>query len=407
MLGPNRTPPRRPDDLDYELPAASVAQMPRPDRAGSRLLVDHGSRVEHCRVHDLLRLLGPGDVMVLNDSRVLPARLRLRRASGATVEVLLLEEHDDGSGAGSGDGSGAGNDAGSWEALVRPARRLRDGELLECSAPVEAGSDAAAARLVVEIASDLGEGRRIVRLAAGDRPVLEALEAVGMAPLPPYIKVPLSDAERYQTVFARRPGSAAAATAGLHLTDSLLQGLRARGVVITRVDLAIGLDTFRPVSAQFLDDHVMHSERYLVPETTVEALQRASRVVAVGTTVVRALETWASCGSTEGRTDLFIRRPFDWQVVDLLMTNFHLPRSTLLCLVDAFVGPRWRELYEIALAAGYRFLSFGDAMLLSRSFLPGSPGSPGALPSTGSPEALFPGALSPGSPGARSPGSLL
>ena len=185
--------------------------------------------------------------------------------------------------------------------------------------------------------------------------------------LPPYIREPVDDPERYQTVFARRPGSVAAPTAGLHLTEDLLEKIRARGVTVAPLELAIGLDTFRPVTADRLDDHVMHRERYRVPAATSEAVASARRVVAVGTTAVRALETWATTGEAAGRSSLFIRRPFDWRVVDVLMTNFHLPRSTLLCLVDAFVGPRWRFLYETALAEGYRFLSFGDAMLLNQA----------------------------------------
>ena len=385
---PDGAPPQTPDDLDYDLPAEAIAQTPLAERDRSRLLVDRGDRIDHMRVADLDTLLESGDVMVVNDTRVFPARLRLRRATGGAVEVLLLEE------AGSGDdpsdparrpvdpgseggwsgrqnrddpGSGGGwsgrpnwddpsSGGGWWEALVRPARRLRAGEVV------------ASGGLRVEIGADLGGGRRLVR-PAGPSEVgwdLDGLEEAAEVALPPYIREPVDDPERYQTVFARRPGSVAAPTAGLHLTEPLLEKIRAREVTVAPLELAIGLDTFRPVTADRLDDHVMHRERYRVPAATAEAVASARRVVAVGTTAVRALETWAATGEAAGRSSLFIRRPFDWRVVDVLMTNFHLPRSTLLCLVDAFVGPRWRFLYETALAEGYRFLSFGDAMLLNR-----------------------------------------
>ena len=386
---PDGAPPQTPEDLDYDLPAAAIAQTPLAERDRSRLLVDRGDRIEHLRVADLDALLEPGDVVVVNDTRVFPARLRLRRATGGAVEVLLLEESGSGGDPSdpgqrpddldSGDGwserlnrddpgSGGGwserlnrDDPGSgggwWEALVRPARRLRAGEVV------------ASGGLQVEIGTDLGGGRRLVR-PAGPSEVgwdFDGLKEAAEVALPPYIREPVDDPERYQTVFARWPGSVAAPTAGLHLTADLLEKIRARGVTVASLELAIGLDTFRPVTADRLDDHVMHRERYRVPAATAEAVASARRVVAVGTTAVRALETWAVTGDAAGRSSLFIRRPFDWRVVDVLMTNFHLPRSTLLCLVDAFVGPRWRFLYETALAEGYRFLSFGDAMLLNRA----------------------------------------
>lgn len=370
-------PPQTPDDLDYELPAEAIAQTPLDERDQARLLVDRGDRVEHRRVFDLDELVEPGDVMVVNDTRVFPARLRLRRATGGAVEVLLLEappegssdsdpgqnsdrQRPPGSGGGSSDIGRSPDDpglGGGWvEALVRPSRRLRPGEVV--------ASDG----LEVEIGADLGRGRRLVRpvgLSTVDRD-LGWLEGAAEVALPPYIRSRIADPERYQTVFARRPGSVAAPTAGLHLTEALLERVRTRGVTVAPLELAIGLDTFRPVTADLLDDHVMHREHYRVPAATAEAVAAARRVVAVGTTAVRALETWAATGAASGRSSLFIRRPFDWRVVDVLLTNFHLPRSTLLCLVDAFIGPRWRRLYETALAEGYRFLSFGDAMLLNR-----------------------------------------
>ena len=336
-------PPATPDDLDYELPPSAIAQSPLPERDQARLLVDHGERVAHLRVSDLPELVGPGDVVVVNDTRVLPARLRMRRATGGAVEVLLLHERDDG----------------NWEALVRPSRRLRPGEVV---AP-----DGGCTRGSVEIGDDLGEGRRVVRVDTGGRPLLEVLDDVGVVPLPPYITAGIDDPERYQTVYARRAASAAAPTAGLHFTDELLARVRDTGAEVAAVELAVGLDTFRPITAARLDDHDMHTERYRVPEGTQQVLGRAERVVAVGTTVVRCLETWAATGEASGRSSLFIRRPYRWRIVDALMTNFHLPRSTLLCMLDAFVGPRWRHLYTVALERGYRFLSFGDAMFVVRS----------------------------------------
>jgi S-adenosylmethionine:tRNA ribosyltransferase-isomerase len=329
-------PPQTLDDIDYELPQPSIAQTPLASRDEARLLVDRGDSVEHRLVRDLPDLLEPGDLLVVNDTRVLPARLPLRRDTGGAVEVLLLEEHADG----------------RWEALVRPSKKLAPGSVVTT------------AGLSVEIGDDLGEGRRLIRLDPGERPLLEVLHEVGLPPLPPYIENQIDDPERYQTVFADRPVSAAAPTAGLHLTEDVLARLGDRGVATATVELAVGLDTFRPVQVDRLDDHVMHSEWYSVPAQTIAEIEAAERVVAVGTTTVRALETWSTTGEVEGRSRIFIRRPYDWRTVDVLMTNFHLPRSTLLCLVDAFVGSRWRDLYAAALAADYRFLSFGDAMLL-------------------------------------------
>ena len=335
--------PTGPEDLDYELPAEAIAQAPVEPRDAARLLVDCGDRVAHRRVSDLPELLGPGDVVIVNDTRVLPARLRLRRATGGAVEVLLLHERDDG----------------DWEALVRPSRRLRPGEVVAPDGGCAGGS--------VEIGDDFGEGRRVVRVHTGGRPLLEVLDEIGEVPLPPYINAGIDDDERYQTVYSRTPSSAAAPTAGLHFTEGLLDRVRDCGAEVVAVELAVGLDTFRPITAARLDDHPMHTERYRVPDDVQQALGRARRVVAVGTTVVRCLETWAATGEASGHSSLFIRRPYPWQVVDALMTNFHMPRSTLLCLLDAFVGPRWRHLYTTALEQGYRFLSFGDAMFVTRS----------------------------------------
>jgi S-adenosylmethionine:tRNA ribosyltransferase-isomerase len=319
-------------DLDYELPEAAIAQRPAEPRDSARLLVDRGAGAapEHRAVRDLPDLLEPDDLLVVNDTRVRRARLRLRKPTGGAVEVLLLEDLG----------------GGRFEALVRPSRKVAPGTTLEG----EGG-------LVVAVGDELGEGRRCVEVIAGDP------EAAGEVPLPPYIHETLEDDERYQTVYARRAASAAAPTAGLHLTDEVLARCR-----VARVELVVGLDTFRPIASDRVEDHPMHTERYEVPQATWDAVEATTgRVVAVGTTVVRALESAATRGELAGRTDLLIHPGYEWRVVDRLLTNFHVPRTTLLALVAAFVGPRWRDLYATALTDGYRFLSFGDASLLTRS----------------------------------------
>lgn len=340
--------------FDYDLPEAAIAQRPLEHRDAARLLVDAGPGrpPQHRHVRDLSELLDPGDLLVLNTTRVLPARLALRKDSGGAVEVLLLERLD----------GGAPGDAGTsnWEALVRPGRRLPPGTVVR-----PAGDDG----LTVTIAGDLGDGRREVVLEC-DGPLLDVLERHGEMPLPPYLTEGIADPERYQTVFSQRPASAAAPTAGLHLTTEVLERCTARGITRAEVELVVGLGTFRPMTAERVEDHVMHGEWFHVPTSTLEACRRTKeaggRVVAVGTTVVRALESAAATGREAGRTELFIRGDHEFLVVDRLLTNFHLPRSSLLVLVDAFVGPRWRDLYAVALDDGYRFLSFGDAMLLTR-----------------------------------------
>ncbi len=336
----------RTDELDYDLPDSAIAQVPLEPRDAARLLVDRGASVapEHRRVADLPGLLVPGDLLVVNDTRVLPARVPIERSTGGGGEVLLLEERDDG----------------WWEVLCRPARKLRSGDVVH----------AVAGGLDFVIGDDVGDGRKLVR-PVSDEPLLDALQRAGEMPLPPYISTRLDDAERYQTVFSERPASAAAPTAGLHLTDGLLATLAERGMGMAHVELVVGLDTFRPLSTDLVEDHSIHTERFAVPADTWEAVQRTRaeghRVVAIGTTSVRALESRAARGQSEGRTDLFITPGFPFQVVDLMLTNFHMPRTSLLALVQAFVGSRWRDLYSEALAEGYRFLSFGDAMLLARA----------------------------------------
>jgi S-adenosylmethionine:tRNA ribosyltransferase-isomerase len=287
-------------------------------------------------------LLRPGDVLVLNETKVIPARLALHRATGGAAEVLMLEPLD--------------GERRIWEALVRPARRLKSGETLL----------AADGTPVIEIGGRTAAGDTFTVSLVGSVDSLEVLAAHGEMPLPPYITERLADPDRYQTIYAHQPGSAAAPTAGLHFTQQLLDALTANGVQTVKVELVVGLDTFRPIATEDPLAHRMHTERYRVPEETLERCRAAERVIAVGTTSVRALESAAARGELEGRTDIFIHRGFQWRVVDLMMTNFHLPRTTLLMMIDAFVGERWRRLYDEALAHDYRFLSFGDAMLLDR-----------------------------------------
>jgi S-adenosylmethionine:tRNA ribosyltransferase-isomerase len=333
-------------DFDYQLPDERIAQVPLEPRDRSRLLVDlGGGEVAHRHVHELDRILRPGDLLVVNETRVIPARLRLRRHTGGGVEVLLLEPLD--------------HNRRLWEALVRPGGKIKTGERL-----VADGVE------LIEMGERTPAGDTFeVELLGADDPLL-LLDRHGEMPLPPYIGERLDDPDRYQTVFAVEPGSAAAPTAGLHFTPELFERLAAAGVTRASVELVVGLDTFQPISTDDPLDHPMHTERYRVPEATMQACRdtRAAggRVVAVGTTAVRALESAAARGELAGRTDLFIHRGFDWHLVDVLMTNFHLPKTTLLMMIDAFIGDRWRILYEVALGEQYRFLSFGDAMLLDR-----------------------------------------
>ena len=303
--------------LDYDLPPELIAQYPAERRDASRLLVyDRSSgAVRHRRFAELPEEVGDA-LVVVNDTRVVPARIRLEQPRG---EVLLVERLN-------GD---------EWEGLARPTRRLRPGRRYG----------------EVELLEHLGEGRWRLRLHG---------EPAGEAPLPPYITEPLADPERYQTVYARESGSAAAPTAGLHFTPELLDRLD-----VEHVTLHVGLDTFRPLAVEDLDDHVLHGERYSVPSFAWQRICEARRLVAVGTTTVRVLETLARGGPLEGRTDLFVTPGFEFRCVGSLLTNFHLPRSTLLALVMAFAGvEETLELYRLAIAERYRFYSFGDAMLL-------------------------------------------
>jgi len=342
-------------DFDFELPDDAIAQHPAP-RGESRLLVLDAEEAErHRRVRELPELLRPGDLLVVNDTRVLPARLFGRRLpSGGRVELLLAERHSER----------------EWDALLKPGRRAAPGSRIELSDELSA-----------EVVARGEDGRFRLRFSA---PVEPHLERLGHVPLPPYIHRPdeAADRERYQTVYAREPGAIAAPTAGLHFDEELLAALEARGVERVSVTLHVGLGTFKPVTAELVHEHRMDSERYVIPEGTAAALRRARaegrRVVAVGTTVVRALESAAATRASEstgagdvpagpGTSSLFIYPGFPFRLVDALLTNFHLPRSTLLMLVCAFAG-RERVLagYREAVDGGYRFYSYGDAMLATR-----------------------------------------
>ena len=306
-------------ELDYPLPAELIAQRPLERRDDSRLLVYEraSGEIRHRSFSELPEELAPDELVVVNDSRVIPARIPIERPRG---EVLLLER--------------TGVD-GLWEGLARPTRRLHAGRRYG----------------PVELVEHLGEGRWLLRLDG---------EPAGEMPLPPYITERLADPERYQTVYADAEGSAAAPTAGLHFTPELLARLD-----VERVTLHVGLDTFRPVSAERLEEHQLHSERYEVDAAAWGRIQAASRVLAVGTTTVRVLESLARGAPPAGRTDLFVTPGFEFRRVDSLLTNFHLPRSTLLALVMAFAGvEQMRRLYTLAIEERYRFYSFGDAMLI-------------------------------------------
>lgn len=326
------------DELDYELPESSIAQHPREPRDAARLLVDRGRGViDDVHVFDLPSVLLAGDVLVINHTRVFPARLRLKRATGGAIEVLLLEHEGE-----------------QWKALVRGGAKLHEGEELfdEAEQPV------------VRYESRDGDVFNVVLLDE-DWPLRH-----GEMPLPPYITERLQDAERYQTVFSREARSAAAPTAGLHLTTELLRKIEERGVKIVEVELVVGLDTFKPIEAADPLEHPMHSEFYRVPTETLAACHEAKaagrHVVAVGTTATRALESAATFAKDVGRTSLYITPAYEWKVVDKMMTNFHMPRTTLIMMIRSFVGERWRDIYRHAIDNDYRMLSFGDTSLLDR-----------------------------------------
>ncbi len=354
--------------FDYDLPQELIAQTPVEPRDASRLMVVHrgSAQIEHRIFHDIVQYLRPGDLLILNQTRVIPARLFGRKVeTGGRVELLLLQREDDR----------------LWQALVR-GKKLRPGTRIELQAPAGRGADRSGSpeSVIAEIVAGLESGGRLVRF---EQPIEPLLGEMGTVPLPPYIHRPLADPERYQTVYGRVEGSVAASTAGLHFTPELLVGLRRLGVEMAYITLQIGLDTFRPVKEERVQDHQIHTEWYELTAPVAEQINRAKlvgrRVVAVGTTVVRALESaaggcapdgqvcaWKAVSAYSGPTDLFIIPGYTFRVVDAMITNFHLPRSTLLMLVSAFAG---RDLifqaYQQAIEQRYRFFSFGDAMLLA------------------------------------------
>jgi S-adenosylmethionine:tRNA ribosyltransferase-isomerase len=329
-------------DIDYELPEKLIAQHPVEPRDSARLLVaTNPSQVEHKHVTDLVDFLEAGDVVVVNDTRVLPARLALHRKTGGAAEVLLLEQRS--------------SDFRLWEALVKPASKIKEDEVLEYFG-----------KRVVRVGPRTEAGDTFVVEILDENP-MELLQRIGAMPLPPYIRSSLTDLERYQTIYARRMASAAAPTAGLHFTPELMARIVAKGVVVETVELVVGLDTFKPISTIDPLDHLIHSEFYSVDQRVMDVCNKANRVIAIGTTATRALESVAASGQLTGRTSLFITPGFQWKVVDMMLTNFHLPKTSLLLMIESFIGTRWRDIYAEAISEQYRFLSFGDAMLLARS----------------------------------------
>lgn len=337
-------------DFDFDLPEELIAQTPLEKRDASRLLVVDKETGAFSDQHfdQIIDQLQPGDALVMNNTRVLPARLYgIKPETGGHVELLLLKNTQ-------------GDD---WEVLAKPAKRLRVG------AQISFGDG----RLTATVVEELDHGGRIVRFGY-EGIFLEVLESLGEMPLPPYIHEKLADRERYQTVYAKENGSAAAPTAGLHFTEELLEQIAAKGVKLVYLTLHVGLGTFRPVSVDSLDDHEMHSEFYSLSEEAAQTLRQVKvnggRVIAVGTTSIRTLETIGSkfqgqIQADSGWTNIFIRPGYNWKIVDAFSTNFHLPKSTLVMLVSAFAGRSLTlEAYEHAIAERYRFFSFGDAMFI-------------------------------------------
>jgi S-adenosylmethionine:tRNA ribosyltransferase-isomerase len=359
---------------DYTLPEEQIAQTPAFPRDSARLLVvKDGDQFAHAVFRDLPNLLRPGDLLVLNNTRVLPARLHGHKASGLAVEVLLLEPQPE---------------ANCWLALVKPGRRLKPGtqiffgtqqgqgdkEVSSPAFPSFLSSPSSPPCLTATVmATDSDTSGRILQFEVPPGESLEALiQQLGEMPLPPYITSSGTDPEDYQTIYASRLGAAAAPTAGLHFTPELLEDLQQRGIQQAFVTLHVGVGTFRPVEVEEIISHRMHGEWVEVPAETVEQIKqtkaRGGRVIAVGTTAVRSLEAAGQSGTLQpfqDKTDLFIYPGYQWQVVDGLITNFHLPKSSLLMLVSAFMGrQRLLDFYQVAIAAQYRFYSFGDAMLI-------------------------------------------
>jgi S-adenosylmethionine:tRNA ribosyltransferase-isomerase len=336
-------------EFDYELPSELIAQKPIADRDRSRLMVvnrDSGT-ITHNMFCDITKYIGEQDVLVVNNTRVIPARLQARRSTGGKIEVLLLKD--------------LGDD--KWECLVKPGAKAKAGEILTVKSNGK--------KMTGKVISTTSFGGRVISWTYKGE-WKDLIEALGDIPLPPYIHEPLEDKTRYQTVYAQMPGSAAAPTAGLHFTPELLDKIRSMNVAVKSITLDVGLGTFRPVKEELLENHVMHKERFEISPgvagTVNNVKKRGGNVIAVGTTVVRALESSASEGKVKpfsGETGLFIYPSYSFQVVDRLLTNFHLPKSTLLMLVCAFAGKELiMKAYKQAIQERYRFFSFGDAMLI-------------------------------------------
>lgn len=339
-------------DFDYDLPPDRIAQEPLADRAASKLmLLDRGSgAVEHRTFRGIADYLQPGDLLVANDSRVIPARVKGFRPTGGAVEFLLLRPDVDG----------------LWLALAKPVKRIQIGESIQ----VPSRSGVSAAQIVLR--EKRSEGQVLIEL---DSELHEHMEAFGHVPLPPYITHQLDDDSRYQTVYANQSGSAAAPTAGLHFTDQVIDELRSKEIDFASVTLHVGLDTFRPVSVEYAEDHEIHSEWCSVPAETWSKIQatreRGGRVIAVGTTSARTLETLGNrvangeSGPFDAFTRIYITPGYEWTMVDALLTNFHLPKSTLLLMISSFAGKdNVMSAYQEAIENDYRFFSFGDAMLI-------------------------------------------
>ena len=332
----------RTEEFEYDLPSDSIAQTAIEPRHDSRVLV--ASDLTEIRFSEIATLVTPSDLLVVNTTKVRAARLvGARRPTGGRSEILLTKRVD----------------PLRWQALLRPAKMLRRGTIVDCGA------------VTIEILSDQVDGVATVALKS-ESDIEDAIASVGEVPLPPYFHGSLDTPDRYQTVFARTVGSSAAPTASLHFSDQVISSLDEAGVEIAHIELQVGLDTFRPMGDGRVEDHVIHTEKVIVDDATVNAVDRTrargGRVIAVGTTVVRALESAASgegCLRTyEGDTDLFIRPGYEFAVVDGMFTNFHAPKTTLIVMIAAMLGKRWREVYEHALDSAFRFLSFGDAMYI-------------------------------------------
>ncbi len=337
------------DEFDYYLPEELIAQTPLEQRDHSRLLVlnRNNGEINHKHFYDIVDLLNPGDLLVVNDSKVIPARIFGNRAgTGGLVEVLMLKALEEN----------------VWEVLVKPGKKARPGQVLEFQEGM--------AGTVLEILED---GKRKIKFEHQASTIYEVLDRIGKMPLPPYITEQLKDQGRYQTVYARELGSAAAPTAGLHFTDELLERVREKGVRVAPVTLHVGLGTFRPVKEKEITNHIMHREYFSIPDDTIRLIRETKaaggRVISVGTTATRTLESGfdeqLNCVEKSGETGIFIYPGYQFKVIDALITNFHLPKSTLMMLVSALAGKdKIMDAYQEAVAEKYRFFSFGDAMFI-------------------------------------------